>query len=75
MYDVCTLKFHLHRPKPFSSVKQWQQWWEIVTALENSVQFGLKNLELFLVVVLLRLTAELESAVRARKSFAKKILQ
>ena len=75
MYDVCTLKFHLHRPKPFSSAKQWQQWWEIVTALENSVQFGLKNLELFLVVVLLRLTAELESAVRARKSFAKKILQ
>ena len=75
MYDVCTLKFRLHRPEPFSSVKQWRQWWEIVTALENSVQFGLKHLELFLVLVLFRLTAELESAVRARKSFAKKILQ
>ena len=72
MYDVCTLKFHLHRPEPFSSVKHWRQWWEIVTALENSVQFGLKHSELFLVLVLLRLTAELESAVRPRKSFAKK---
>ena len=34
--DVWTLQFHLHRPEPLSSVKQYQQWWEIVTAFADS---------------------------------------
>ena len=42
------LKISLTSAEPFSSVKQYQQRWEIVTALANSVQFGLKHSELFL---------------------------
>ena len=42
------LKISLTSAEPFSSVKQYQQWWEIVTALANSVQFELKHSELFL---------------------------
>ena len=44
------LKISLTSAEPFSSVKQYQQRWEIVTALANSVQFGLKHWELFLYV-------------------------
>ena len=40
------LKISLTSAEPFSSVKQYQQRWEIVTALANSVQFRLKHLEL-----------------------------